>query len=224
MYVRATNPETRCEICCICGWALRSLITARPCRTQCVCACAHVFTLSADGGICAECRPAESLLRQRQAGRCRERAAADAAAAAAAGGSLWVQLWPWRRRRLWRTSVRQSSAGGEQGEDAERERVIERAPNDEDRPQPTQEMGPRGQDHTYPAGTREWHSGSLIRSVGQPGSRTFWCGLKCPLMLLCFCEGLSWVKLSFCFKKKSPTFRKVTIYYNNDHKGSKWIF
>lgn len=27
-----------------------------------------MFTLSADGGICAECRPAESLLRQRQAG------------------------------------------------------------------------------------------------------------------------------------------------------------
>lgn len=28
-----------------------------------------MFTLSADGGICAECRPAESLLRQKQAGR-----------------------------------------------------------------------------------------------------------------------------------------------------------
>lgn len=28
-----------------------------------------MFTLTADDGICAKCRPAESLLRQRQAGR-----------------------------------------------------------------------------------------------------------------------------------------------------------
>lgn len=41
-----------------------------------------MFTVSADDGICAECRPAESLLRQRQAGRCRGRAAGGGAAVA----------------------------------------------------------------------------------------------------------------------------------------------
>lgn len=102
-----------------------------------------MFTVSADGGICAECRPAESLLRQTQAG-----GRADARRELL----VVVQLWPWRR--LWRTSGCQSTAGGEQGETRNSK---ERA-DDEDRPQPAQEMGPRGQDHTYPSGTRECDS------------------------------------------------------------------
>lgn len=57
-----------------------------------------------------------------------------------------VQLWPWRR--LARTSGCQSTAGGERGETW--------STDHEDCPQLAQEMGPRGQDHTYPAGTCEW--------------------------------------------------------------------
>lgn len=86
---------------CVYGWTLWRLITECQCRSCFVC----MFTLSADGGICAECRPAESLLRQRQAGR-----QADARRELL----VVVQLWPWRR--LWRTSGCQSTAGGEQGE------------------------------------------------------------------------------------------------------------
>ena len=65
--------------------------------------CLYVYT--ADSGICAECRPAESYLRQTQAGGWAD-----------AGRELLVvvQLWPWRR--LWRTSVCQSTAGSERGE------------------------------------------------------------------------------------------------------------
>lgn len=91
-----------CHMVCCCdyGWTLWCLITVCLCRSWCVC----MFTLSADDGICAECRPAESLLRQRQAGgQMQERELL-----------VVVQLWPWRR--LWRTSVCQSTAGGEQGE------------------------------------------------------------------------------------------------------------
>lgn len=100
-------------------------------------ACLHrswcMFTLSADGGICAECRPAESLLRQRQLGGQMQ------------GGSCccwFVQMWSWRR--LWRTT----------GTDSDKQQPTA-ADDDEDGPEPSQEMGARGQDHPHPAGTCE---------------------------------------------------------------------
>lgn len=130
-------------------WMNSQVVGIAACLHRSWCAC--VFTLSADGGICAECRPAESLLRQRQAG-----------GRADAGRELLVvvQLWPWRR--LWRTSVCQSTAGGEQGETQKGKRL---STNDEDGPQLAQEMGPRGEDHTYPAGARECYSDCSLNLI-----------------------------------------------------------
>lgn len=130
------------------GWTLGRLITA----CLCVSGCACMFTPAADGGICAECRPAESLLRQRQAGgragRCRRRAAGGCAAVtmeeAVAHISLPEHRWRWTGRHA------------DKGETE--------SANNEDRPQPAQEMGPRGQDHTYTSGTRECDSATMVHA------------------------------------------------------------
>lgn len=100
-----------------------------------------MFTVSADGGICAECRPAESLLRQTQAGGQMQEESCWWLCSCGHGGGCGAH----------------QAARALPAVNGERRRLQESA-NDEDRPQPAQEMGPRGQDHTHPSGTRECDS------------------------------------------------------------------
>lgn len=99
-----------------------------------------MFTLSADGGICAECRPAESLLRQTQAGGQMQEESCWWLCSCGHGGGCGAHQAA--RRAL--LAVNRERRG----------QHVESA-DDEDRPQPAQEMGPRRQDHTHPSGTRE---------------------------------------------------------------------
>lgn len=104
-----------------------------------------MFTLSADGGICAECRPAESLLRQRQAGGQMQEESCWWLCSCDHGGGCGAH----QAARALLLVIR------------ERRRQEEQTANDEDCPQLAQEMGPCSQDHTYPSGTRECDSATV---------------------------------------------------------------
>lgn len=89
--------------CCVCGWTLRLLGSPRACTGAGVPVCLHF--LQTVGFVLNVGQQNPSYVKGRRAG-----------GRADAGRELLVvvQLWPWRR--LWRTSVCQSTAGGEQGE------------------------------------------------------------------------------------------------------------
>lgn len=105
-----------------------------------------MFIPTVDDGICAKCRPAESLLRQRQAGQQMQGELLVMCSLGYGGGG----------------TAAHESARAPLAVNRDRRRK-EEAPSasDEDCSQFTQEMGSCSQDYTYPSGTREFDCAAL---------------------------------------------------------------
>lgn len=104
-----------------------------------------MFTPTVDDGICAKCRPAESLLRQRQAGQQMQGELLVVCSLGYGGG----------------TAAHESARAPLAVNRDTRRKEETASASDEDCSQLTQEMGSCSQDHTYPSGTREFDCAAL---------------------------------------------------------------